>query len=836
MKKIFSSSAFVIWCCIPTLFAQSLSFSPRGVGGGGALFFPRVNPANEDEFYVSCDMSQLFHTTDFGRNYIQVPFQQLQVFGAHSTYEWTNDPDVAYCNHSDGNDGYPVRTLDGGQSWHSLPGHDPDNGSVYRMTANYLKANQLLLNYYGAIFISSDYGATFQLVRQAADNGVGLIMGGAFFDGDHIYIGTNEGLLHSADGGATFSVLTASGLPAGQVIWQFAAGKSDGLLRFACITANAADVYNGVMPWEYWEFAKGVYLMDQADGSWQPRMQGIDFDNDFVMYVAMAWNDAQTIYLGGSDAGVNAPLVMKLGTTAWEKIFKSVNNENIQTGWSGYGGDKGWSWGETCFGISVAPYNSDRVLFSDFGFVHVSKNGGLLWEQAYVHPWSSHPSGSPTPKRETYQSIGLENTTCWQVHWHDEEEMLGAFSDIGLIRSTFAGNTWGFTHSGMSVNSVYRIVESPAHNMLFAATSGVHDMYQSTRLGDAILDANDPQGKVYFSTNGGANWQEMYHFGHPVFWLSKHPAQAILYASVIHYGGGGSAMQGGIYRNNFGPDWVKLPNPPRTEGHPAAIVVLNDGKVACSFSGRRNQTGAFTPSSGVFLYDPATNSWEDRSHPDMHYWTKDLVIDPSDSTQSTWYAGVFSGWGGPPNGKGGLFRSTDRGLHWEKLTGSQFDRVTSLSFNPLDTKQAYLTTETQGLWRSDQINAAIPDWNLVEEYPFRQPERVFFNPHQPAEMWVTSFGNGLKVAQINTSTEENPVEAATLQLWPNPLKKEEELHIRIPGTAFSKMAVITDALGRKIWQQEITNESFSMQSAAHQLYPGLYFVYAGGFCGKLVVE
>ena len=32
----------------------------------------------------------------------------------------------------------------------------------------------------------------------------------------------------------------------------------------------------------------------------------------------------------------------------------------------------------------------------------------------------------------------------------------------------------------------------------------------------------------------------------------------------------------------------------------------------------------------------------------MYYWTKDIVIDPNDASQNTWYAGVFSGWGGTP--------------------------------------------------------------------------------------------------------------------------------------------------------------------------------------------
>src|SRR3954462_15317129 len=102
--------------------AQPSSFNPRGVGGGGALFFPRINPANDNEFYISCDMSELFHSTDFGNSYSEHPFTKLPVLNV-STYEFTSDPMIAYCSYNDGNNGYPVKTTDGGATWTALPGY-----------------------------------------------------------------------------------------------------------------------------------------------------------------------------------------------------------------------------------------------------------------------------------------------------------------------------------------------------------------------------------------------------------------------------------------------------------------------------------------------------------------------------------------------------------------------------------------------------------------------------------------------------------------------------------------------------------------------------------------
>ncbi len=730
--------------------AQPLTWEPRGVGGGGSLFYPTVNPANDNEFYIACDMSELFHSTDFGNTYTQVPFTKLQI-GNISTYEFTSDNSVAYCIANDGNINYAVRTLDGGNTWNALPGNPLSGEDVYALKADYENPNRVVMNYYGSLYISNDYGATFSLTWTAANSGAGLTVAGIFFDGANIYIGTNEGILFSSNSGSSFSKLSTTGLPAGETIFSFAGAKVGAVTRFFCITADAADIYNGIFPWDYYGFAKGVYTLDAGTNVWASKLNGINLANDFVMYAGMARNDINTVYLGGSDATTGGNCVMKTVNAGnnWNKVFLTSTNQNIRTGWSGQGGDRGWGYGETCFGITVAPNNANKVLFGDFGFVHTTSDGGANWKQAYVNTSDEHPAGAVTPQKKYYHSIGLENTSAWQVHWQDANNLFAGFSDINGIRSIDGGITWGFDYTGNNVNSMYRIVKHVSNNTMFAANSGIHDMYQSTRLQDNVLDNNDAGGRIIYSTNNGAAWQVLHQFNHPVFWLATDPNNANqMYASVIHYGGGSG--QGGIWMtddlNNLGSSsWTKLSNPPRTQGHPASIVVLNDGKMVCTFSGRRNSSGTFTASSGVFIYDPVAGSWTDASHTDMQYWTKDIIIDPADVAQNTWYACVFSGWGGAPNGKGGLFKSINRGASWTKLTGSQFDRVTSITFNPSIPYQAYLTTETQGLWISSNMNAATPAWTLVNNYLFRQPERVFFNPFNPSEVWVTSFGNGLKM-------------------------------------------------------------------------------------------
>jgi len=759
MKTSYSTARMILFVILISLVnissAQSPTWSSRGVGGGGALFFPTINPGNDNEFYVACDMSQLFHSTDFGLSYSQVSFTKFSA-GSMSTYEFTSNSTVAYCIANDGNINYPVRTLDGGTTWSSITNEPLPGEDVYALKADYDNPGRIVINYYSALYISQNNGNSFTLIKNATDAGVGITLAGIFFDGNNIYIGTNEGVLYSSNGGSSFAMLSTSGMPAAQRIFSFAGAKSGATTRFLCIAADAADIYNGIAPYDY-GIAAGVYSMDAGTNVWSSKSTGITFSNDNVMYVGMAKNDISIVYLGGNDASTGGNLVMKTTNagTSWSKIFSTTNNANIITGWSGYGGDRGWGYGESCFGITVAPNNVNKVLFGDFGFVHKTSDGGTTWQQAYVSTSNQHPAGSSTPQHQYYNSIGIENTTAWQVYWQDANDMFAAFSDIRGIRSQDAGTTWSFDYTGHTANSMYRIGKHISGSTMFAATSGIHDMYQSTRLQDNTLDATDNEGKIIYSANNGATWQLLHLFSHPVFWIATDPNNANrMYASVIHYSSG--TGQGGIWVTNdlnnlAASTWTKLSNPPRTQGHPASIVVLNDGKVVCTYSGRRTSGGSFTASSGVFIYDPSGGTWTDVSDAGMQYWTKDIVIDPADPAQNTWYVCVFSGWGGAPNGLGGLYKTTNRGSSWTKLTGSQFDRVTSITFNPTQTTQAYLTTETQGLWISNDMNNTTPTWSLVSDYSFRQPERVFFNPYNTNEVWVTSFGNGLKMTTLGTT-------------------------------------------------------------------------------------
>jgi photosystem II stability/assembly factor-like uncharacterized protein len=92
-------------------------------------------------------MSELFHSTDYGLSYSQINFTKMQAFNV-STYEFTNDANIAYSNFNDGNSGYPVKTTDGGNTWTQMNAYNVGTyGQVTSMKANYNNPQQLQRSY-----------------------------------------------------------------------------------------------------------------------------------------------------------------------------------------------------------------------------------------------------------------------------------------------------------------------------------------------------------------------------------------------------------------------------------------------------------------------------------------------------------------------------------------------------------------------------------------------------------------------------------------------------------------------------------------------------------------
>lgn len=718
------------------------AFVARGAGGGGALFAPSFSPDGQ-ELTVACDMSELFRSPDAGRHWELVDFRQFQ--GNRSSKVRHSGGQRFAIDHTDPTGGELHRLLRSadGTTWSPIPA-DPTDGGAYDLDVDPSSPKRLLVTSWLELFFSRDGGATWKSVYTGLDDGAGLRFAGAFWDGADVYVGSGDGLLVSHDSGASFVRSSVGGIPATQAIASLSGGKSGGVVRLLAATVGKGDLWNGIDIEELNGSSEGgLWTWSPGAVTWTSASAGVA-SKDRLYLVSQAGSTIDTLYAAGGEEGTDWPALYRSldGGTSWTSVLGAIGNTNVSTGWAGSGGDRDWSYGGMACGLAVAGGNGRRIAYTDFGFVHVSDDAGTTWRQAYLDPRDQNPSGRATPKARAYRSAGLENTTAWQVFWADSSKVFGAFSDIRGVRSTDGGASWGFGYSGHADNSMYRIAKG-GDGKLHAATATVHDLYQSTRLTDALLDAG--KGQILSSSDGGATWTQIWNPGRIVAWVEADPSDPkTLYASVVHSTTGGVYVTHDLDRG-ASATWTRLPAPARTQGHPYSIVVLPDGGILSSWSGRRDAQGTFTASSGVFRLAKGGTVWEDLSDPAMRYWTKDVVVDPSDATARTWWVAVFSGWGGAPNGLGGLYRTTDAGASWKRVWNS--DRVESVAFPPGSGSEAYATTETDGLWHTAARDAANPAFERVASYPFRQPVRVFFNPYDTAEMWVASFGNSLRMGR-----------------------------------------------------------------------------------------
>jgi photosystem II stability/assembly factor-like uncharacterized protein len=596
----------------------------RGIGGGGALMDPSFSP-HDDRLFVACDMSELFRSTDLGRHWSATNHAQIQG-NRGSKVGFTSNPNILFAIDQTRELPVPAKSLDGGLTWTraSLVAW-PESNAALGLFTDRTSTQKILVATYDAVFLSTDGGNSYAQKFSTAD-AAGVRVAGVFFDGNNIYAGTNQGLLLSTNN-ANFVVQTNAGIPTDARIIGFAGARTGSNVRLFASTANTADVFAGMLIESAFGSFRGLYRLNMGAANWTAVNAGVS-GGDQPLLVAMADNDInQVIAAGAADpAQGEAPVVYRTtdGGNSWSSVLQINNNANVATGWAGSGGDRGWSYGGGLIGMDVAPNNPQRIAVSDYGFVHVSEDGGAHWRQAYVDPRDQHAEGAGTPLRQSYRTSGLENTSVWTLAWSDASHLFAGFSDIRGIRSSDGGVSWSFDYSGHGDNSLYKIARDP-NGVLYGATSTAHDLYQSTYLTDARIDG--ASGRLLRSADGGLSWTTVHNFAHVVAWVALDPNDANrAYAAVAH------SSQGGIWTTSnlsagASSTWTQLPAPPRTQGHAYNVVVLNDGAIVATFSGRRDSAGAFTASSGVFYKASINAAWEDRSDNGMRYWTKDIIID-----------------------------------------------------------------------------------------------------------------------------------------------------------------------------------------------------------------
>lgn len=782
-------------------------WDPSGLGGGGGMFSPAISPHDPNTLFLSIDMGHVFRSRDAGTTWQIIPFQQLQG-GQQTQVQFTSTPTTLYAAErgrdpiTEANVFRPKKSLDLGDRWTPFASWPPPAYPSERAVSlwadpnrddSFLVASDARLWYYR----SSGTSGNFTLLH-SFPSGNGRV-GGVYWSSTtpEVWVGSSDGLLHHPDPHSGGNFAAASSPPAGNKIISFAGAQQGGVMRFYCVTTQGP-VDAVKTPQSFSGGANnGVYRLDwPQDSAWAAEAGIPAADHPVIVGMAQNRVDCAHVAVARSASYPNQHGVYRqIGPGApWIRTMVTEGNGNVHSGWGSINANSGpvantletnISYAFPC-GMAVSPANADRVVLSDNCVIHRCDDAAQpspVWQQIYTTSDNPlHGPGEFFPHGQSYLTGGLEVTVAYWVDWSSASDVFIGALDYQCPHSLDGGSRWGFDYDPTSLPSgdIPQVVSDPMTGVRYAIATYSNSIYEYLGCDDTHVDYNGAPTKtppgLWSLPPGATQWvpvRKDFGVGEPgsaatrganPCWVTIDSPRRRLYVAVQH----SSPAVDGIYQQDLTTGaWTKLPSPTpgafRPAGtsivHPFNIRVLPNGDLLASYSARQagNASAGFTPSSGVFIYSASADAWADKStRVELRYFTRDVAVDPADPSGLTWYACVSNTdlaatvppSADSPTTYGGLYKTVDGGdawsLVWAGEPGVAGSSVISVTPHPTNRYELWMTTRFAGLWISQDRDAPSPTFQQTS-YPFRAPERVFFNPHVPEEVWITSNGYGLSI-------------------------------------------------------------------------------------------
>ena len=733
-RKISKQIAICMGLAVALTFASSASraqdFKVVGPGGGGAMFHATINPHDANEVLVACDMTGSYISHDGGKSWRMFNLRGPVHFFAFDPV----DPHTMYA----GTEAL-WRSGDDGETWklvwprpatvltvYMATDHadetivaDPNPiGKIVAFAIDPANSRMLFASAVkdgkAGVFRSTDFGVTWERLHDLQNPPQKMWVDPTSDKANRdIYIAQKDGVTVRSHGQ-----------------WQFHAAPNR--VTFTDTSAGFAPQQGAIL---YATSQSGIYLSRDSGATWLP--SPLPGKGAQVRAIATSLLHPRSAYVSYSHLQLDGKTWMGVARTrdaghTWSLVWKEdkTSSPNIHDNWISK--QIGVEWGENPLELSVAEQDPELCYGTDFGRTMITTDGGATWRGAY----------SKQVADGNWTSTGLDVTTNYGYLFDpfDKSRRFIPTTDIGLFRSEDNGRSWTRSVTGVPEawsNTTYWVIFDPAiRNKMWGVMSGTHDLprpkmwrtrsvstYQGgvcvstdggrtwepsskgmpeTAPTHILLDPDSPAGHrtlwvaamgrgVYKSTDDGATWtlkNQGITQSEPLAWRLARAKDGTLYVVIARRSEDGSINtpgDGALYKStNGGESWTPVTLPSGVNG-PNGLTVDPDHPNRLYLSAWTRATHDHGIGGGIFLSDDGGKSWKNVLDRDQHIY--DVTVDPRNA--NTLYAAGF---------ESSAWRSTDRGLHWTRISGFNFKWAHRVMPDLNDPNMIFITTFGGGVW------------------------------------------------------------------------------------------------------------------------------------------
>ena len=747
--KIVIGIALACFLCVANAGAERPGkFRVIGPGGGGAMFNPTISPHDVNTVLVSCDMTGSYITHDGGRTWRMFNLRGVVNFFAFDP----KNPNTIYA-HATG----LWRSVDGGETW-KLISPAPSEVKGVKMSSDH--ADEIIMA------PSDPLGQIYAMAIDPEDS-------------DILYVvaGDRElpGLFQSRDFGKTWKkqvelppavrhIWIDPGSPQKSRILYVAGAESIVIVNRAsqrklALPAHATDVsfgfVQGANPTIYMTSESGAFV--STDGGANFKAVVLPGTGAKVRAIATSLRHPEIAYVSYSDLVLEGKSWMGVAKTSnagrdWQLVWKESSEaaDNVHDDW--ITPRFGVTWGENPLNITVADQDASLSYTTDLGRTMRTADGGANWNAVY----SRKVNGNG------WTSVGLDVTTTYGVHFDpfDDKRMFITYTDIGAFRSEDGGLSWTSATMGVPeawTNTTYWMAFDPkVKGRVWSVNSGTHDlprpkMWRHTAVGTY-------KGGVCRSDDGGKTWTKSNEGMEPT--AATHilldPTSPVD-SRVLYVTGFGR----GVYKSvDGGRSWM-LKNQGITQAEPFAWRLARSTKgTLYVLIARRSEDGSIRTAKDGALYrsNDGAEHWERLSLPNGVNAPNGLAVDPESPDRL--YLAAWARANGLHGEGGGIYLSEDGGKNWRSILDRD-QHVYDITIDPKDSKILYAAGFESSVWRSGDKGE---HWERVPGFNFKWAHRVIPDPENAGQIYVTTFGGSVWHGSVDGKNE--PVDIATPVMEP----------------------------------------------------------------------